>query len=642
MRDNLTKYEQIIRSNTNFLLNVNRIEHIDFPTELNRYLVELKTLMAFDTVLVLQPLNLDSRLESFISNLEQDYSDLAVIRKMDKPDRANALNSITRLTEYGVGVGEYFPMFNETVFKQIIAYPIINANQFNIGNGGVFFLNKEDSFDLNPLMSEAITVVSETITLAYNSYRKKQLYDSSYSIFQATQESTKSAVCIYKSEGIIVFANKYFYELLGKTEEDVLGKKIMNVLNLKEHTTLKDLQTVSGIPNKKLLDDGDAMYSELTKENGEKVFVRKYYKPITLENLWHKMLVLEDITQELENMDSVELSGYYDSLTGLKNRNYFQRDAGRLFAENKLPVAVIVGDINGLKLMNDIFGHNYGDLMLNKIASVLESNCEKGEVYRIGGDEFYMFLNNMDEDEVEYKIDLINRRCKKAFENLNFVGISLGYNIVNSIGANMDSVIRKAETEMYYKKSLSSEKIKNESIASLKKMYMDKFTTEKDKVSRLCKVANEFSSYLVLRDTELTDICNSLELIDIGKVSIDNFISEGNIFNVDDEFEKMKKHCRIGYKIASLSYETSHLARVILNHHENWDGTGFPQGMNGNSIPFLSRIIRLLEYYDSLILNNDQLETTQIIDELEMKKGKLFDPVITEKFIAYLTEHNKD
>jgi len=221
-------------------------------------------------------------------------------------------------------------LFDNSVFKQIIAYPIINANQFNFGNGGVFFLNKENSFNLDPLMSKAITIISETITLAYSSYREMQLYDSSYNIFQAAQESSKSAVCIYKEVGIVifpVFANKYFYELLGKTAEEVFGKKVMDVLNLKNHKTLKDLQTVSEIPNKKLLDDSDAMYSELTKENNEKIFVGKYYKPITLENKWHRMLVLEDITQELENIDSVELSGYYDSLTGLKNRNYFQRDS---------------------------------------------------------------------------------------------------------------------------------------------------------------------------------------------------------------------------------------------------------------------------------------------------------------------------
>lgn len=328
-------------------------------------------------------------------------------------------------------------------------------------------------------------------------------------------------------------------------------------------------------------------------------------------------------------------------MTGLKNRNYFQRDTQRLLADENLPVGVIVGDINGLKLMNDIFGHNYGDLMLTKIASILESYCDNGEVYRIGGDEFYMFLNDVDEDDVIDKIELINRRCKKAFENLNFIGISLGYHMVNSSDVNIDTVIRKAETEMYYVKSMSSEEIKNESIESLKKMYLEKFASEKDKVARMCSVANEFSKYLVLRDTELTDINNSLELIDIGKVSISSFIGGGSVYNTDDEFEKMKKHCRIGYKIASLSYETSHLARIILNHHENWDGTGFPSGMSGNSIPFLSRIIRLLEYYDSLIINNEKLSTEQIIVELENKKGKLFDPVIIEKFLEYLNKkHN--
>jgi len=91
MRNNIEKYEQIIKSNTNFLFNANRVKHIEFTSELNRYLIELKNLMVFDTVLVLQPLNLDSRLESFISNLNQDNSDLAVICKMDNPSRLKIL-----------------------------------------------------------------------------------------------------------------------------------------------------------------------------------------------------------------------------------------------------------------------------------------------------------------------------------------------------------------------------------------------------------------------------------------------------------------------------------------------------------------------------------------------------------------------
>lgn len=632
-------YNDIIQSNTEFLAEINRSKHEEFTKILVKYLNKLKGMFNFDTILTLQPLILDRRLESFVSNFENDYSAISIIREMDAPTRAGILNSVNELTEFGALKNTAFPFFDPAIFSQVIVHPIMNAYNFSFGNGGIFFLNKNTYFELTPYMKRAIASVSETIALAYNNYRKSQMYNTSYSIFQIMQASSKTAVCVYKHHGIIIFANKYFYELIDKSEEETFGENIMDVMKMKNHNSIGDLHTLSFIPNLKLVKDDEAMYGELIKQNGETVFIRKYYRPIELENQWYKMLLLEDITQELANIDSIELSSFYDVLTGLKNRNYFQKDINSLFLKNKLPVATIVGDINGLKLMNDIFGHDYGDFMIKSIADILKSNCNNGDVYRFSGDEFYVFLNNTDEDSVRNTIERINDDCKKEFEKLNFIGISLGYNMVYDPATKVENSIRKAEAEMYYVKSLSSESIKNESISSLKKIYLERFSSEKERTDRMVSIARELSSYLDLRESEVEDICTALELIDIGKVSINHFLLSDKIMKNDDEFENMKKHCRIGYKIASLTYETSHLARLILNHHENWDGSGFPQGIKGNSIPFLSRVIRIIEYYDSISSKNRELGIEDAINELEIRKGRLFDPAITDSFIRYITEN---
>lgn len=636
-------YEEIIKLNTNFLITINNSEHQEFPNITENYLSELKEILGFDYIVILQPLLLTSMLENLCctKSVDEKKSLFKLISGVNVKKRTDILNSIEKNVEYCSTTKKTFPLFNELIYKQVITYPIINTYKFNTINGGIFFLNKTVKFDLTDEMAEIITIVSESITVAYNSCRKNQLFNSHYSILQNTNISSNNAICIYSYDGFVVFVNNPFLSLIGKSESEVLGYKILDIINLKNHNELKDFNSVSDVPNPKIIVDREAMYVELIKPNEENTILRKYYKPISLEEKWYRMIILEDMSKELENIDTIELSSFIDSLTGLKNRNYFQKNIDNIFLREKLPVATIVGDINGLKLMNDIFGHDYGDLMLKKIAEVLLDNCKDGEVYRVGGDEFYIFLNNTSEEAIERTIKKINSDCKKMFEKLNFIGISLGYEITNNEKEKIETSIRKAETEMYYTKSLSSEAIKKESIESLKKMYLEKYTKEHERVSRMISIAKGFSPYLSLRESETRDVCNALELIDIGKVSIEHFLTNTNLINLDDEFENMKKHCRIGYKIASLSYETSHLARLILNHHENWDGSGFPQGVKEKAIPFLTRIIRIIEYYDNLTSNNANFECEQIVNEIDSKKGKLFDPTITSAFIKYILEQKK-
>ena len=630
----------IVEASSNFLHDFNRSTHEEFPGTIVGYLTEVKQRLGFDMILVVQPLMMDNRLESFVSGPGQDYSSLGLLRNMDYEERVRVLGSLKDLTEFSDRTGMTYPMFDRNIFRQVIAYPIKNIRNVSVINGGVFFLNKGKLIDIDETIRKSVILAGECIATVFNSYRKNQLYLTSYSIFQSMQESSQRAVCVYSTRGVIVFINKFFAELVGMEEADILDKNITDVLKLKDHVTPQDYHQVSSRPNIKLFSSEGAMYCEQTREDGTTLPLRKFCTTLALERKKYWMIVLEDLTREIKNIDFLEMSGLHDILTGLGNRSLFQKDAVEILRADKLPVAVIVGDINGLKLMNDIFGHDYGDHMLKKIAVILNKNCKEGTVYRIGGDEFYIFLNNTSEIKVREIIEHINDDCSKEFRELNFIGISLGYSIVRDDTENLAKAIRKAESDMYYIKSMSSESIKNESINSLKKIYQERYSSEKVRTERLVELAGEAGPYLNLRDFELEDICNSIELIDIGKVSLSHFLPEGNTIAPDDEFENMKKHCWIGYKIAALSYETSHLARVILNHHENWDGTGFPQGLKGNAIPFLSRVIRLIAYYDDLVTINEGLDLEQIISALENRKGKLFDPSITDCFVGFLRDKN--
>jgi len=636
MRGSQDIYKSISEASSRYLVDLNRGEHSDFPPLLIEFLTKLKYILNFDKILVVQPLIMDNRLESFVSGPGNDYSSLDKLRNMEYSERARLLNSLDGLSEFSETNGREFQMFEKRIWHQVIAYPIVNTKEISDVRGGVFFLNKEADFELDELMRKGITLASETIATTFKGYRVNQIYSNTYSMFQVMQESSKSAVCVYTPRGVIVFCNKYFSELTGIENSTIPNRNIVDVLKLKGHNTPQDYHRVSSETHPVLMRDEDAMYCEQILEDGNTLPLRKYCKAIVLEKKKYWTLVLEDLTDELSNINRIEMSGNHDALTGLGNRTLFQKEGGKLLAEEKLPVAVIVGDINGLKLMNDIFGHDYGDYMLKKISDILVENCRRGNVYRVGGDEFYIFLRNTEEVAVREVIESINDDCSREFKELNFIGISLGYSIARSEDDNMSQVIRKAESDMYYIKSMSSENIKNESINSLKKIYNERYASERERTERLVNLACDFAPYLNLRENEVDDVCNSIELIDIGKVSVTHFIPESKSVSSDDEFENLKKHCWIGYKIAALSYETSHLARVILNHHENWDGTGFPQGIKGNAIPFLSRVIRLLAYYDRIVERNSSLSLEVIIDELELRKGKIFDPSITDEFLEFL------
>ncbi|MEG3067667.1 MAG: HD-GYP domain-containing protein [Syntrophaceticus schinkii] len=126
---------------------------------------------------------------------------------------------------------------------------------------------------------------------------------------------------------------------------------------------------------------------------------------------------------------------------------------------------------------------------------------------------------------------------------------------------------------------------------------------------------------------------NTLELLavlhDIGKVAIE----EGILMNpgslTEEEWGKMRKHCEIGYRIAQSAPELSHIAEYILSHHERWDGKGYPQGLKGEEIPLLSRILAVADAFDAMIHDRPYrkaMSREKAMAELKRNAGTQFDP----------------
>lgn len=111
----------------------------------------------------------------------------------------------------------------------------------------------------------------------------------------------------------------------------------------------------------------------------------------------------------------------------------------------------------------------------------------------------------------------------------------------------------------------------------------------------MINLTNKLGTAMGLSESELNDLELLSALHDIGKINIDNSILAKPGKLTDTEWLEMKKHPAIGYRIAMSSKELRSIAEYILCHHERWDGTGYPQGLSGENIPLLSRVISVAD-----------------------------------------------
>ncbi|GGM37369.1 hypothetical protein GCM10011351_24480 [Paraliobacillus quinghaiensis] len=154
-----------------------------------------------------------------------------------------------------------------------------------------------------------------------------------------------------------------------------------------------------------------------------------------------------------EKEDEITYLSYHDSLTGLYNRRYFEKELRRLNIKRRLPLTIIICDANNLKELNDTLGHNVGDELLIEIANILESVVhDKGIVSRWGGDEFGIILPNTDAKVAKKKIKLINEMCSKSQIKPEKPSISIGFAVKTDRKHDIKRTFTIAETRMYKKK----------------------------------------------------------------------------------------------------------------------------------------------------------------------------------------------
>ncbi len=128
---------------------------------------------------------------------------------------------------------------------------------------------------------------------------------------------------------------------------------------------------------------------------------------------------------------------------------------------------------------------------------------------------------------------------------------------------------------------------------------------------------------------------------DIGKIGIDESILNNTNKLTEEEWEQMKRHSEIGYRILSSVNEFAEMAEYVLEHQERWDGTGYPKGLKEEEISVPARIICIADAFDAMTTERTYKRTLtkeEAAEELRLGAGTQFDPAIIELFLARVLE----
>jgi diguanylate cyclase (GGDEF)-like protein len=297
-----------------------------------------------------------------------------------------------------------------------------------------------------------------------------------------------------------------------------------------------------------------------------------------------------------------------------------------------------MADVNGLKIINDAFGHHLGDQLLQKAANSIRSTCRPGDILaRWGGDEFVALLPNTTYEEAEKLVEQIRELCSHAsIDVVQQVSVSIGWDTKTSMDVDIAETLKNAEDDMYKHKLILSEGLRGKIINTIIKTLYEKNPREEEHSERVGEVAAKIGAAIGFSETETGKLKLIGHLHDIGKIAIEDGILNKAGRLTDREQEEVQRHPDVGYRILSATSEMLDLADCVLSHHERWDGKGYPRGLSGEKIPIEARIIALADSYDAMSSQRPYrkaLNEEVILYEIKKNAGLQFDPDIARVFV---------
>jgi len=473
--------------------------------------------------------------------------------------------------------------------------------------------------------------------------REKELTDAKEYFELVFNTSPDAAAISQLKDGTLININEGFINIFGYQKAELINKRI---LDLDIYQDKKDRRKIVA----KLLSKGycDELEVALKRKNGQRFIGLLSAKLVVLKGTSYISSNIRDITDRKAMEDNLEYLSYHDYLTNLYNRRFFESRLKELDNAKMLPISLIVGDINGVKLINDAFGRANGDKLIFNTAKVIKSCCRENDVLaRMGGDEFALLMPKTDGLEALEVLKRIQDGCKKYNSKITneafHISVSLGFSTKVSVDQSFNAIMKIADKYMYQRKLLEHKSMHSTIIASIRATLLEKDEQTEEHCERLIKLSRKIGSIIKLSEKEMDELELLATLHDIGKIGIDDRILKKKGKLDEEEWYEMKKHPEIGHRIALSSPELTPIAEYILCHHERWDGNGYPQNLAGEEIPLLSRVLAVVDAYDAMTMDRTyrrKMTKDEAINEIRSNAGTQFDPKIAMIFIDIVTKED--
>ncbi|MGH3056387.1 MAG: diguanylate cyclase, partial [Gaiellaceae bacterium] len=296
-------------------------------------------------------------------------------------------------------------------------------------------------------------------------------------------------------------------------------------------------------------------------------------------------------------------------------------------------------DLNGFKTYNDTFGHPAGDALLSRLAGKLAAAvAPSGEAYRMGGDEFCALLPASEPE--------LHRVAKALCESGEGFTVTSAYGaaLIPNDATTVSTALSVADERLYAHKELLAEIRRGTAHEPLLRTLAEREPGLRAHVAAVSSLAARVGERLGLAVDELEELRLAAELHDVGKLAIPDVVLQ-KVGPLDPtEWGFIHSHTLIGQRILGAAPALKQVGAIVRSTHENWDGTGYPDGLAGEAIPLAARIIGVCDAYSAMTSDRPYRAARtpeDAVEELRRCAGGQFDCQVVELLCIVLADEDE-